>query len=362
MQVNIVMSDREEIYLGEKEFGERMKQEVEPFLKKYRRYAYFSGYDGTPLFYYAYQLPQAKACVIISHGFCEFAKKYNEVVYYFLRNGYSVYLPEHRGHGYSGRKLKDIDKVHVESFQEYVEDLHIFLEETAAAEQTKKVLYAHSMGGAIAAMYLERYSDDFDAAILSSPMFRMKTGRYPAIVAKVTTNFYNAVGKGERYAAGQREFEEHPEDDCGNCVSRERYAYIFDKRLKDMQYHTSGGTYAWVSAAMKAEKVLMKKENLNRIRTPILLFEAGEDRLVDNMAIERFARQTGQTELIRMPDSRHEIYNAGDTERKNYYDRMFEFLESAADWSMTSEESEQKKEKNKDERKAGKTGKILGII
>ena len=54
---------------------------------------------------------------------CEFAEKYNEVAYRFLQEGYSVYVPEHRGHGYSGREVDDPELVHVQSYDRYVTDL-----------------------------------------------------------------------------------------------------------------------------------------------------------------------------------------------------------------------------------------------
>ena len=68
---------------------------------------YIESYDSTAIYYRTYRIPQAKAAIVISHGFCEFAEKYKEVIYYFLKNGYSVYVPEHRGHGYSDRIVVD---------------------------------------------------------------------------------------------------------------------------------------------------------------------------------------------------------------------------------------------------------------
>ena len=75
--------------------------------------------------YYCSYIPKNPiANVVICHGFCEFAEKYDEVVEAFLKKGYAVYLPEHRGHGYSQRECSDWDKVYIRSYDDYVQDLY----------------------------------------------------------------------------------------------------------------------------------------------------------------------------------------------------------------------------------------------
>ena len=67
------------------------------------------------------------------------------------------------------------------------------------------------MGGAIGVRYLEEFPLTFDAAILSAPMLGMNTGKYPKWLAKVTADFFCAIGKGTKYAAGQSGFQKnHP--------------------------------------------------------------------------------------------------------------------------------------------------------
>ena len=97
----------------EANYQRTMKRDVEPYLRSYEKDGYIESYDSTAIYYRTYRIPQAKAAIVISHGFCEFAEKYKEVIYYFLKNGYSVYVPEHRGHGYSDRIVVDGEKVHI---------------------------------------------------------------------------------------------------------------------------------------------------------------------------------------------------------------------------------------------------------
>ena len=83
-------SNNRNILLGEENYMEQMSQVVRPILKKYRKTGYYKSFDGTKIFYEGYEQPQEKAAVVIAHGFCEFTKKFEEVIFYFLQEGYSV--------------------------------------------------------------------------------------------------------------------------------------------------------------------------------------------------------------------------------------------------------------------------------
>ena len=149
----------------EANYQRTMKRDVEPYLRSYEKDGYIESYDKTAIYYRTYRIPQAKAGIVISHGFCEFAEKYEEVIYYFLKNGYSVYVPEHRGHGYSDRIVVDGEKVHIEDYEQYVQDLHFFVKNVVEPTEKRKILFCHSMGGAIGVRYLEEFPLTFDAAI-----------------------------------------------------------------------------------------------------------------------------------------------------------------------------------------------------
>lgn len=135
-----------------------MAETVEPYLKEHGKKGYLKMEDGMSIAYRCYSLPDARKCVVISHGFCEFAEKYNEVAYRFLQEGYSVYVPEHRGHGYSGREVDDPELVHVQSYDRYVEDFAAFVEKVVSPREEHRIVFAHSMGGAIAVLAAFRCS------------------------------------------------------------------------------------------------------------------------------------------------------------------------------------------------------------
>ena len=61
-----------------------------------------------------------RGAIVISHGFTEFAEKYDELVWYFLLAGYSVCVLEHRGHGKSARDVDNRCMVWIDDWQRYV--------------------------------------------------------------------------------------------------------------------------------------------------------------------------------------------------------------------------------------------------
>ena len=315
------------IYLKEDDYEEQMLHTVRPLLEEYQETGYFQSYDGTKIYYESYLNPREKAAIVISHGFCEFTKKFEEVIYYFLQAGYSVYIADHRGHGYSQRTIEDNSKVTIHSYDEYVHDFHSFVSHVVLKDRgpQKLVLYAHSMGGAIAALYLEQYPDIFSCAILSSPMMEMNTGRLPVGLVWLVMLYKKLTGSEGEYVTGHRAFDEVPRFETSSCISEVRYHNSFSKRLQDKNYRTNGATFAWTLASLKALRKLQRNAEL--IETPILLFQAGKDSTVKPGGQKRFAKRTKHTQLVRIPDSKHEIYNASTELIELYYQKMFAFLD-----------------------------------
>lgn len=313
-------------YLRETDYRTQMRDVVEPYLKKYRKCIRFAGFDGTQIFCCMYVQKHARGSIVISHGFTEFVEKYNEIIYYFLQAGYSVFMPEHRGHGRSERKIKNPEKVFVKSFEEYVWDLHVFVKKIVEPYHNEKILFAHSMGGAIGALYLERYPKDFQKAVLSSPMIQMKVAGLPYPAAMKIAQICKVCGFGRAYAAGQHGFSSRSSFDQSCCLSEERHMYAFEKRLKNRKCRTSGAVYDWVCAAGKAAEYVQDEKNISRIKIPVLVFAAGREHMVDTDEICRFAGKLPRARLVWILNAKHEIFNAGERARLQFYNEIFCYL------------------------------------
>ncbi len=63
---------------------------------------------------------------MISSGRTEAAIKYKELILDLYKNGYSVYIHDHRGQGQSGRMTEDPQMGYIENFQYYIDDMKYF--------------------------------------------------------------------------------------------------------------------------------------------------------------------------------------------------------------------------------------------
>lgn len=303
-----------------------VEEEIRPWLNEHTEEGYFESFDGRSIHYHAAVNPEEKASVVIVHGFCEFFGKYHETAYRFYQAGYSVFFLELRGHGKSERTLESEDqRVYVESFDEYVGDIHSFREKVvlSASKTGKLFLFAHSMGGAAGAMYLERYPDDFVCAVLSSPMLKVDYGGLPDPAIDALAIYTRIADLGDRFAPGQHEWRGEDQFLKSSCMDRDRYEYQFDQRMEDVHYQTWGGTLAWAAAAKRATEAALKDAAL--VSVPVLIAQAGNDAMVDNEGQNEFRRQSNMVYLVRFRGAEHELFNADRYNRERWYQTVLNF-------------------------------------
>ncbi|SFG24002.1 lysophospholipase [Lachnospiraceae bacterium C7] len=314
------------ILIREDDYEIRMKNEVIPFAKNILQQGELVTEDGLRLKYYYAVNGGEKGSVVFSHGFCEFVGKYYEMLYYFYRMGYSVFLLEHRGHGNSDREVSGFEKVHVESYLEYIRDFHKFIKEVVVKKKKTKdlKLFAHSMGGCIGALYLEKFPSTFKKAILSSPMIEMNTDAKKWEL-KAVIFFTKLFGLKKKYVPGGHGFNKNLTPAGSNSISEKRFKYILESRIKEPRYRTTSPTNGWLIASLKASHYV--KNNARDIRVPVLLCQASEDKMVINAAQDKFAHKLKKVKLSKYQGSRHEIFNATTELRERFYREVFAFLE-----------------------------------
>ena len=149
--------------LGESDFLASMQGPCREWRQKEVQEGTFRATDGTQLQYYCVIPAEAKRNVVLLHGLCGFFGKYHEMMWILAQAGHAVFFMEHRGHGRSGGKLPepDADMVYIDNYTTYVEDVHAFFQQVVVprGEGRETTLFGHSMGGAIATLFLERYPE-----------------------------------------------------------------------------------------------------------------------------------------------------------------------------------------------------------
>ncbi len=124
----------------------------------------FDATDGRRLFERRW-LPgaEARADVIIVHGYAEHSGRYAHVGEHFASHGYAVHAFDLRGHGRS-----DGPRALVRSFAAYLADMRLFLARVRDGSNARPAfLLGHSMGGTIAALSAVGGAPAVDGLILS---------------------------------------------------------------------------------------------------------------------------------------------------------------------------------------------------
>lgn len=321
-----------EPFISENNIIDFFSHEGKEFLDERRSAGKLPIAAGKELYYELYQEggSDPRGLVILCHGYTETCTKYHELIYYFLLHGYSVLTYDHRGHGRSFREVKNPHKIHVEDFDaDYVGDLDRMVTQVARRKfpGLPLFLYGHSMGGCIAARYIELHPEIFSKCILSSPMFGIKAGGVPTSFMLLLSHFMKRIGRGEHYTLGQHDFLPDEVFEKSATTSHARFDRYNELRKATPEFQLGGGDYAWLYTSLRAAERAISPQETSKIKTPVLLFEAEHDVYVPRARIAAFRDNLPGTKYHAWRGTKHEIYNSPDRVVKAYCRNIFQFLE-----------------------------------
>lgn len=303
----------------------------------------FSTDDGLSLPYRILRHPEPKAAIVIVNGRTETFEKYQELAFNLYQQGYSSYLYDQRGQGLAPRLLADPDKGYVGSFQDYVADLHAFIQQMVKPDQAPaQFILAHSMGSAVAALYLQQQGKaalgEINAAVLAAPMFEINLpGWQPITCAAVwSLTQWDRLRKQESgYAPSQgpfvtKDFSEADELKLTHSQERFDANQALFKRLP--QTRLGGATNQWLLQACAARKQII--EHAADIAIPVLVLQAGNDGAVTSEGQERFCHALasspeGQCEFgkpVVIAGAYHELLQEADEYRLPAMTTILDFL------------------------------------
>ena len=267
----------------------------------------FNGSDGVQIFYRHYAADSERARMVIAHGLGEHSGRYGNVVERLLHGGFSVWIPDHRGHGQSGGP-----RGHVLNFVQYLADLRSMVELACQDRRGsgKCFLMGHSLGGLIALNFAQRYPELLNGVLVSSPALGMaiKVPTAKRILACVLSWLWPGLTMNNELDATHISHDQ--------AVVR---AYADDPLVHE---RVSARFFTEFTAAMEAVNLQAAS-----IRNPILMQVAGNDHLVNAKATEQFFEKlTAPDRTLHVYEGLyHEIYNEAPDQR----DRVLKDLE---DW------------------------------
>lgn len=246
--------------------------------------------DGRSLVVEHHDVADARARLVLVHGYAEHRARYRALLEQLTAHGIACHAFDLRGHGES-----DGTRGHVDRFEDYLDDLQRVIA-TVPAANTPLLLLAHSLGALIALSYVRKHPRTFDAIAVSSP-FLGPAFTVPA-ARRMLARVASVVTPTRRFESGL----------APKWVSRDPEivaAYAADPHV----FRTT--TPRWFVEVRAAQRDLI--EHANEITTPALFQVAGSDRIADHrIAHELFARlgtPASRKELRAYPDLYHEVFN-----------------------------------------------------
>jgi lysophospholipase len=265
----------------------------------------FSSADHTPLCADFYEPDpvagqgQPRGTIVVVHGYCEHRGRYQRTAQDLARQGYRVIVGDLRGHGEAGGQ-----RAHVDRFEEYLDDTVALLAQAARHAQggPPPFLLGHSMGGLVALRYVQERAreGDLQGLILSSPLLGIKV-QVPA--------WKRLLGQAASLTLPGLSL---PNDLDPALLSHDPEigrAYATDPLVSHV------ATARWFTEAQLAQLQALRRAP--GVRLPVLLLQAGDDRIVDQAASQAlFERLGGKDKVFTLyPGLFHEIFNEVERDR-----------------------------------------------
>ncbi len=236
----------------------------------------FTTPDGLQLFEQSW-LPEdeRRSTVVIVHGIAEHSGRYAHVASYLTQRGHAVHTFDLRGHGRS-----EGPRVFVRSFDEYLDDLHLFLQRVRKeAPEQPLFLLGHSMGGTIAALYALERSQNLSGLILSSPMIR----------------FGGEVPKALQWVSGiiSALFPRLPTMAVDRALISHDAAIVAEAEKDPLNYHGRIRARPGMELLRAGRRV---EQQMGQIKLPVLVIHGTDDHLTEAGASADLYRQAASTD------------------------------------------------------------------
>jgi lysophospholipase len=286
----------------------------------------FRGYDGAELRYArwdATRMPRRGTVCLLS-GRAEFIEKYFEVIADLRRRGFAVATMDWRGQGGSQRVLSNPHKGHVTGFWEYDRDLIRFMKDIVLPDCPPPFIgLGHSMGGNILLRNATMPGLWFERIVLTAPMISIAESCLGTTQsrARVYTEIASLLGLSTAYVVGGSDETASSQKFEGNSLTSDYERWLRTKAVLDLVPSLGIGspTVGWLKSALRSCRQLSSPDFPVRINVPLLLFAAGNDKVVSTRAIEDFAVRAKVSSCILMPGSRHEILQENDAVRTRFW-------------------------------------------
>ena len=280
--------------------------------------------DGVRLRYGMWR-NDAETCagtVLVAGGRSEFMEKYFETIEELLSRGYQVFSFDWRGQGLSQRMLDDSEKGFIQTYEQYLLDLDAMLRHVVyPLSRPPLIVLAHSMGGHVALRYAAEREHRLDRLVLTAPMINIHTGPLPVAMMRRVSQTMVRWGFAQCAVVGSGRHNPFREPFVKNRLTSDslRFERTLEQVRENPALSAAKVTYGWLAATFDSIDILTEESAAHALDIPVLIMAAGNDRVVCNAAIERFAGKQEHCRIIGIPHAGHEILQEQDHLRSQFW-------------------------------------------
>lgn len=247
----------------------------------------------------------AKAVIVIVHGAQEYYKRYKWLGMKCNMSGYHVITGDLPGHGNNAKK-----RGHIHSFHEYIEEVTSWVKE-AEKYNLPVFLFGHSMGGLTAIRTMVEKDCKVQGVLLSSPCLEIKAK--PAKILEILSKPLNKLIPSMLFPSTVR-----PEIATSNPE-------MIDFYYNDSEMLTKVSV-RWFREFDDNIQIAHKKVS-EFPEVPLLLMQAGDDKLVDKVRVKEWFNKVNLQEKVykEWDGLYHELFN--EVKKEEVYTYMNNFIE-----------------------------------
>ncbi len=284
------------------------------------RWGSFTNANGKTLRFGSISPASPSAVIVLLEGRGEYIEKYFETARDLYNNNLAIWIMDWQGQGKSPRvDGPNPERGNSPPFEDHVADLHEFITRHVQPASSGLPLYmlAQSMGGNIGLRYLHAHPETFKGAIFCAPMWGLHALQFLAPPMALALARILGLRGANHYGPGQHDWRAEERDIVGGFFSSDpvRSAVHNAWLLADPALQTGGVTYGWLRRALHSCMVINRPSFARAIRTACVIFRAGKDRLIDNMALSRVAQNLPHALLMDFPRAGHEMLMETDPAR-----------------------------------------------
>lgn len=226
----------------------------------------------------SYQLsvpPEAKAALLVVHGYGEHGGRYRRVLQRWARKGLAAGVLDLRGHGWSAGARGHCDRFG--DFHDDVDDLLAVIRERVP--ELPLFGFGHSFGGLIVTTHALSRPSVFRGLVLSSPFFglALEVPQSKKVLGELASRLYPKLGVPSGLQGSDMTHDE--------ALAR---LYDIDPLMN------KDATARWFTETQAAQKDLLARAQ--QLTMPVLLIAAGADRVVSTPAARQVFERFGSSD------------------------------------------------------------------